>query len=76
MVSKSLRQLVSRCQAEAKGDKYPYLGVCHANCLDEASEVVRQLQQALPNATVVVGQIGAAIGTHTGQGCIAIFYFG
>ena len=73
---KSLRQLVSRCQAEAKGDKYPYLGVCHANCLDEASEVVRQLQQALPNATVVVGQIGAAIGTHTGQGCIAIFYFG
>ena len=72
---KSLRHLLQQSSQAATGDKYLYRGVSHANCLPEAQEVAAQLQQVVPEATMIIGDIGAAVGTHTGQGCIAIFYF-
>lgn len=72
---KSLRYLVDKCLAEVDGASYPYLGISHASCPTEAQALAQELQRALPHASIVVGNIGATIGTHTGAGCIAIFYF-
>ncbi|NLW17084.1 MAG: DegV family protein, partial [Firmicutes bacterium] len=71
---KSLKYLLDRCVAEA-GGAYPYLGISHANCPEEAEKLAHSLRQALPEQTIVIGDIGATIGTHTGAGCIAVFYF-
>ncbi|MGI6357871.1 MAG: DegV family protein [Bacillota bacterium] len=72
---KSLRYLLDRFAEQAKPRPYPFIGVCHADCPDEAQELVAGLQQLQPDSQVVVGNIGATIGTHTGKGCIAVFYF-
>lgn len=72
---KSLKYLLDSFQAEAKPSGYPYLGISHADCEAEAQEVAAQMQQLFPDIPVVLGTIGAAVGTHTSRGCIAIFYF-
>jgi DegV family protein with EDD domain len=72
---KSLRYLVDSFRQEAKSLGYPYLGISHADCLEEAREVAKQMQQLFPDIPVVMGTIGATVGTHTAKGCIAIFYF-
>lgn len=71
---KSLKYLVSKCLAEV-ADSYRYLGISHANSPNEAAALAEELQRALPHVSIVVGNIGATIGTHTGAGCIAVFYF-
>ena len=72
---KSLKYLVDKCLAEARQERYPYLGISHANCPEEAQALAQALQEGMPEQKVVVGHIGATIGTHTGAGCIAVFYF-
>ena len=72
---KSLKYLLDSYTSHAKPSGYPYLGISHADSLEEAREVAEQMQTLQPDTPVVIGTIGAAIGTHTGRGCIAIFYF-
>lgn len=72
---KSLKYLASKCLAEVDVESYHYLGISHANSPNEAAALAEELQQALPYASIVVSNIGATIGTHTGAGCIAVFYF-
>ncbi len=72
---KSLKYLVDKCLAEVDRAGNPYLGISHANCSADAEALAQALQQALPSASIVTGNIGATIGTHTGPGCIAVFCF-
>lgn len=72
---KSLKYLANKCLAEVDAESYHHLGISHANSPNEAAALAEELQQALPHASIVVGTIGATIGTHTGAGCIAVFYF-
>ena len=72
---KSLKYLTDQCLAELDVSVYPYVGICHANCPEEAAALAKVIEQAVPAATVVVGDIGATIGTHTGVGCMAVFFF-
>lgn len=72
---KSLKYLLDSYAAQAKTDRYQFIGISHADCLPEAEEVANAMQAAHPEAKVVLGTIGAAVGTHVARGCIAIFYF-
>lgn len=72
---KSLKYLLDNYTQNTKPGGYPYIGISHADCLEEAREVAEQMQSLQPDTPVVIGTIGAAVGTHTGRGCIAIFYF-
>lgn len=72
---KSLKYLLDKYQAEADANSYAYLGVCHANCPAEATALRQEMQKVCPNMQMIMGDIGATIGTHTGPGCVGIFYF-
>lgn len=72
---KSIKYLIDKCLAEADREHFPYLGVSHADSPAAAEAIAQALQQAMPEHTIVIGDIGATIGTHTGPGCIAVFYF-
>jgi DegV family protein with EDD domain len=50
--------------------------VAHADCLDEAQEVVEMLKEKLPNAEIVLGYIGPIIGASIGADAIGIFSWG
>lgn len=72
---KSLRYLMDSYSDQASTDVYPFIGISHADCLPEAEEVANQMRSLRPETEVVLGTIGAAVGTHVARGCIAIFYF-
>lgn len=72
---KALSYLLDKCSQEANVSKFSCLGICHADCMEEALEMQASLETHFPGVPIIVGAIGATIGTHTGAGCIAVFYF-
>lgn len=72
---KALRYLTETMYSEVNANAYGLFAVSHANSPNDAEEVAESIRQRFPGSTVVVGEIGATIGTHTGEGCIALFYF-
>lgn len=60
-------------------DRADYEGkvfISHANCLDDANDVARMVEEKFPKAEVTVYPIGTTIGSHTGPGLIALFFWG
>lgn len=50
--------------------------ISHSNCYEEACKLKDMLQQEKPNNKIYINFIGPIIGSHTGQGTIAVFYKG
>ena len=52
--------------------------ISHADCIDDAREVARRVEERFPNidGPVRIYEIGATIGVHTGPGTVALFYWG
>ena len=47
-------------------------------CLDDAKEVARLVEERFPklNGKVEINDIGTTIGSHTGPGTVALFFWG
>jgi len=52
------------------------MGVSHAHDPELGAEMAQMLKDKFGAAEVILGEIGAVIGAHTGQGCIALFFYG
>ena len=52
--------------------------ICHSVCLEDAKEVASLVEERFPqlNGKVQIYPIGATIGSHTGPGTIALFFWG
>ena len=52
--------------------------ISHSLCLDDAKEVAKKVEDAFPklNGNVKIYPIGATIGSHTGPGTVALFFWG
>lgn len=62
-------------------DKKDYNGKCfisHADCLEDAKTVASKIESLFPNleGSVKIFNIGTTIGSHTGPGTLALFFFG
>jgi DegV family protein with EDD domain len=58
-----------------KGDlPVEHLAVMHAQAADEAEQIAAALRKDYPDREVTVGQIGCALGTHTGPKALGIVY--
>lgn len=58
-----------------------YNGKCyisHSNCLEDAQAVASLVEQSFPklNGRVEINSIGTTIGSHTGPGTVALFFWG
>ena len=58
-----------------------YNGKCfmsHSDCYEDARAVADLVEAAFPklNGKVVINNIGSTIGSHTGPGTVALFFFG
>ncbi len=58
-----------------------YNGKCYISmsaCMDDAKEVARQIEERFPklDGKVVINNIGTTIGSHTGPGTVAVFFWG
>ncbi|MBR2896705.1 MAG: DegV family protein [Oscillospiraceae bacterium] len=62
-------------------DRTDYSGkcyICHSACLDDAKDVAEAVENAFPklNGKVEINSIGTVIGSHTGPGTVALFFWG
>jgi len=58
-------------------DYYDKVFISNAACLDDAEELASQVKAAFPNVkNVLITDIGTVIGSHTGPGCTALFFWG
>lgn len=75
-----IRKIVDKMEEYAL-DGLGYSGKCfisHSDCYEDALEVKRLAEERFPflEGRVLVNNIGTTIGSHTGPGTVALFFFG
>lgn len=75
-----IREIVERMAECADGGEQ-YNGkcyLCHSDCLEDAQNVVALVEKRFPklNGKVLINDIGTTIGSHTGPGTVALFFWG
>ena len=78
--NKVIKEIVAKMEAFADG-RENYDGkcyICHSAIMDAASEVARLVEDRFPklNGKVLINSIGTTIGSHTGPGTVALFFWG
>lgn len=77
---KAITEIVERMEEHAeKGLSYDgkcYL--CHSACYEDARQVADLIEARFPhlNGKVKINNIGTTIGSHTGPGTVALFFWG
>ncbi len=75
-----IKEIVKKMEKNAIGG-LDYNGkcyICHADCYDDARQVADLVEAKFPNldGKVLINSIGTTIGSHTGPGTVALFFFG
>ena len=52
--------------------------MCHSACIEDAKAVAALVEERFPklNGKVLINNIGTTIGSHTGPGTVALFFWG
>ena len=50
--------------------------ITHANCLDEAQTLANMIRQELGVPNVLISNVCPTIGSHSGSGTLAVFFYG
>lgn len=77
---KVIEAIVNKMEEHAKGGT-SYNGKCfisHSDCYEDAKAVAALIQERFPqiDGEVIINNIGTTIGSHTGPGTVALFFFG
>ena len=79
-IKRVIMEIVARMQEHAQ-DGLDYSGKCFISmsaCLEDAQAVASLVEESFPklNGKVVINNIGTTIGSHTGPGTVALFFWG
>lgn len=77
---KVIEEIVARMVSHAEGG-LSYSGKCFISqsaCLKDAQEVAALIEKTFPklDGPVLINSVGTTIGSHTGPGTVALFFFG
>ena len=75
-----LAEIVKRMEEHAEGG-HDYCGkcyICQSNCYEDAKTVADSVEQLFPklDGQVEINWVGTTIGSHTGPGTVALFFWG
>lgn len=75
-----IREIVEKMKLYAR-DELDYNGkcyICHSACYDDARAVADLVEAAFPHlcGRVLINSVGTTIGSHTGPGTVALFFWG
>lgn len=78
--NKTIQKMVEQMKDHAKGGKN-YSGkvfISHSDSLEDAQTVAKMIEEEFPNldGPVKINNIGTVIGSHTGPGTVATFFWG
>lgn len=76
----AITEIVKKMEEYADGGK-DYNGkcyMCHSDCIEDAREVAALVKKTFPkiNGDIMINDIGTVIGSHSGPGTVAVFFFG
>lgn len=77
---KVIQEIVNKMEENAR-DGLDYSGKCfisHSDCYEDAKAVAELVESRFPklNGTVEINDVGTTIGSHTGPGTVALFFWG
>lgn len=72
----AMKELVAKMKANADVDTWNYVFISHGDCEDDVKKVKEMVEEAYPQAKVILSDVGPVIGAHTGPGVIALCYLG
>ena len=75
---KSLATLVSMMEERIGSwkDKNDIIFISHGDCEDDANYVAEKVKEKYQINTIIMNQVGATIGAHSGPGTMALFFVG
>ena len=78
--SKAIEEILAKMKEHAQ-DGVDYSGKCfisNSACYADAKAVADKVEEAFPklNGKVMINNIGTVIGSHTGPGTVALFFYG
>ncbi len=73
---KSLEALVERMELTCINPQEQVIFIGHGDCLDDAKLVENMIREKMKVKDVVINHIGTVIGSHSGPGTVALFFFG
>lgn len=71
---KAVRRLVEIMAEEGKNLAAQVVGIAHGHVAEAAEELAQTIRAKFAPREVITGEISATIGTHTGPGCLAVFF--
>ncbi|MDR1692891.1 MAG: DegV family protein [Oscillospiraceae bacterium] len=72
----SLLGLVEEMKQYTDRKEHDAIAICHGDCEDEANFVLDEVKKHFVIKEAIVNPLAAAIGTHVGPGCMAVFFVG
>lgn len=72
----SIKKLVEMFIENNEVEENDPIFISHANCYDDALKLEKMIKEIKPNNRIYINFIGPIIGTHSGQGTLALFYKG
>lgn len=72
---KALEHMIENVKVYIEEHGKIHCALVHGNCLDEAVKFHQKLMSELQYCEMIIGEIGAVVGTHVGPGTIALFYY-
>ncbi|MDA8442661.1 MAG: DegV family protein [Peptococcaceae bacterium] len=70
----ALRKLAEKLTNEITDPDQQTIGIAHAACQADAEFLATEVKQRVDAGDILISDIGCTIGSHTGPGCIALFY--
>lgn len=72
----SLDELAKKMGAKLSSYQNPYAFISHGDCIEDAKYLAEQVKKLHGIKTEIINDVGAVIGTHSGPGTVALFFFG
>jgi DegV family protein with EDD domain len=72
----SLIELVNRIESKISGYDNEYFYISHGDCIEDAYIVRDEIIKRFGEKKFLINQIGCVVGTHSGQGTVALFAVG
>ena len=72
---KAVKYILDKCAETIENPQEQTVYILQADCMDEAMELKKQVEELIKPKEVVIAPVGPVIGSHAGPGTIALVYF-
>ena len=72
----AIKALADHCIQEAENPQEQTMFICHGDCKEDAELLAKMIRAEISPKDIIIDYTGPVIGSHSGPGTLAIFYFG